>query len=38
MKRNIDSINAGMFISKQLGLSNKHFDIAGTKDKRGITT
>ncbi|CAK62665.1 unnamed protein product (macronuclear) [Paramecium tetraurelia] len=38
MKRNIDSINAGMFISKQLGLSNKHFAIAGTKDKRGITT
>ncbi|CAD8099677.1 unnamed protein product [Paramecium primaurelia] len=38
MKRNIDSINAGMFISKQLGLSNKHFAIAGTKDKRGVTT
>ncbi|CAD8124141.1 unnamed protein product [Paramecium sonneborni] len=38
MKRNLDSINAGMFISKQLGLSNKHFAIAGTKDKRGVTT
>lgn len=38
MKRNFDSINAGMFISKLLGLSNKHFSIAGTKDKRGVTT
>lgn len=38
MKRNLDSINAGITISKQLGLSHKHFQFAGTKDKRGITT
>jgi tRNA pseudouridine13 synthase len=38
MKRNLDSINAGILISKFVGISNKHFAMAGIKDKRGITT
>lgn len=38
MKRNVDSINVGILVSKFLGLSNKHFGIAGVKDKRGVTT
>lgn len=38
MKRNIDTINVGILVSKYLSISNKHFQMAGIKDKRGITS
>lgn len=31
MKRNLDTINAGIIISKFLSISNKHFGYAGIK-------
>ena len=38
MKRNMDTINVGILLSKYLSISNKHFQMAGIKDKRGVTT